>query len=312
MKRMKNHVNFPVSVSRLLNNQKRKGALLKIYIMTDMEGCAGILNHDDWVLPSGHFYDKGREILTGEVNAAIEGFLEGGADEILVVDGHGAGGINPLTLHPAARLAAGGPKPTFPFYLDADFDGAACVGQHAKAGTPRSHITHTEWFSWIDLTVNGRSIGEYGTIALCAMELKVPFFFAAGEEAFCREAKALTPGVETVSVKQGVNPDGLDALPEADYRRAKLAAIHLSPIEARRRIREGALLAITRLQKRPRTFRYAPLKKPYLLRRKLRQAAGQPPLVQIARHPTSIIGALNTPWQNETRPQKRRTRSTSR
>lgn len=281
--------------------------------MTDMEGCAGIMNHDEWVRPSGRYFDKGREILTMEVNAAIEGFFEGGADDILVVDGHGAGGIDPLLLHPAARLAGGGaPNPPFPFFMDSRFDGAACVGQHAKAGTPRSHITHTEWFNWIDLTVNGRSIGEYGTFALCAMELGVPFIFGAGEEAFCREARALTPGVETVSVKQGVNPDGLDHLTEDEYRRAKLAAIHLSPSEARRRIRDGARRAINRLNNKSGSFHYPALKKPYVLRRKLRQATGQPPLIQFASHPTSLIGALNAPWQSEPVAPPRRSRKTRR
>lgn len=266
---------------------------MNLYIMTDMEGCAGIMNHDEWVLASGRYFDKGREILTLEVNAAIEGFLEGGADRILVVDGHGAGGINPLLLHPAARLTGGAPNPPFPFFMDSSFDGAACVGQHAKAGTALSHITHTQWFNWIDLAVNGRSIGEYGTIALCAMELGVPFVFAAGEEALCREARALTPGVETVSVKEGVNPDGLDHATEDEYRRAKLAAIHLSPLEARRRIREGARRAIARLKDKPQSFRYPVLKKPYVLCQKLRQAAGEPPLIQFVRHPRSFIGAVN-------------------
>ena len=282
---------------------------MKIYIMTDMEGCAGIMNHDEWVLPTGRFFDKGRELLTMEVNAAIEGFLEGGADDILVVDGHGAGGIDPLLLHPAVRLAGGGaPNPPFPFFMHSRFDGAACVGQHAKAGTPRSHITHTEWFNWIDLSVNGRSIGEYGTFALCGMELGVPLILAAGEEALCREARALTPGVETVSVKKGVNPDGLDHLPEADYRRAKLAAIHLSPTEARRRIREGARRAVDRLRDDRQSFHCPVIRKPYVLRRKLRQAAGQPPLVQFAYHPTSLIGALNAPWKAELPAQKRKNR----
>lgn len=44
---------------------------MKIMIMTDMEGVAGILNHDDWVQPSGRFYEKGIRLLTGEVNAAV-------------------------------------------------------------------------------------------------------------------------------------------------------------------------------------------------------------------------------------------------
>jgi D-amino peptidase len=29
-----------------------------------------------------------RQLLTGEINAAVDGFLEGGAGEILVWDGH--------------------------------------------------------------------------------------------------------------------------------------------------------------------------------------------------------------------------------
>jgi len=32
---------------------------MKIYLMTDMEGVAGILTHNDWVLPSGAFTIRG-------------------------------------------------------------------------------------------------------------------------------------------------------------------------------------------------------------------------------------------------------------
>lgn len=37
---------------------------MKILIMTDMEGVAGILNHADWVVPAGRSYDKGMRLLT--------------------------------------------------------------------------------------------------------------------------------------------------------------------------------------------------------------------------------------------------------
>jgi len=92
---------------------------MKIYLMTDMEGCAGILNHDDWVLPSGRYYDAGRRILTDETNAAIDGFFAEGATEIVVVDGHGAGGIDPLRLDSRAQLQRGyRGEPVYPFGLD--------------------------------------------------------------------------------------------------------------------------------------------------------------------------------------------------
>lgn len=92
------------------------------------------------------------------------------------------------------------------------FTALAFVGQHAKAGAPCSHITHTQWFNYIDLTINGISIGEYGQLALCAMELGVPTIFACGEKALAEEAEKLTPGVVTVVVKRGILPDGLEHL----------------------------------------------------------------------------------------------------
>ena len=269
----------------------QKSAAMKLYLMTDMEGCAGILNHDDWVLPTGRFYDAGREILTEETNAAIEGFLAGGATEILVNDGHGAGGIDPLRLHPAAQLLRGAPQPRWPWLLDQTFTGVAWVGQHAKAGTDFSHITHTGWFDVIDLSVNGLSIGEYGQLALCAMELGVPVIFAAGEQALCEEAAALTPGVVTVAVKRGLLRDGLDHLTEKEYRAAKLAAVHLSPIEARQRIRAGAQAAIEKLRHSPAAFKHPVMSPPYVSCARLRGGVAE----EIAEHPASLIALFNQP-----------------
>ena len=51
---------------------------MRLVMMTDMEGCAGINNFHDWVFPGGMFYDTGREILTEEVNAVVEGLFQGG------------------------------------------------------------------------------------------------------------------------------------------------------------------------------------------------------------------------------------------
>ncbi len=266
---------------------------MKILIMTDMEGVSGVLNHDDWVLPNGKFYEKGVRLLTEEVNAAIEGFLAGGADEFVVVDGHGAGGIDPETLNERALLRRGRGEKLFPWGLDTSFDGLAFVGQHAKAGTPLSHITHTQWFNYIDLSVNGISIGEYGQLALCAMELKIPTILACGEEALCREAEALTPGVITVSGKTGVLPDGLDLLDTELYRNAKLSAIHKSPKSVRALIRKGAQAAIQKLKQDPAGFHYPTLTPPYTRITLLRQDGHLAPYRDVATHANSLIELIN-------------------
>lgn len=273
---------------------------MKIYLMTDMEGCAGILNFNDWVFPGGRYYDRGKRLLTLEVNAAAEGFFAGGADEILVVDGHGYGGIDPELLDERLSLMKGPPSPVFPFGLDSSFDAFACVGQHAKAGTPYSHMTHTDTLRVIDQTIQGISIGEYGQMALCARELGIPAIFAAGEEAFAREAEALTPGVVTVSVKRGLLPDGLDGLSEEEYAKSKLSAIHTAPVRARKLLAAGAEAALKKFREHPESFRYPELVPPFELRRKCRSHEGRPvPYTLVCRHPSSFIAMLNSPWQEE-------------
>ena len=82
---------------------------MRVYVMTDMEGVCGVQDSENWCEPSGRYYEQGRELLTREVNAAVEGFLEAGATDVLVADGHGYGGILPSLLHGAAALAR--PRP---------------------------------------------------------------------------------------------------------------------------------------------------------------------------------------------------------
>jgi D-amino peptidase len=176
------------------------------------------------------------------------------------------------------------------------------VGQHAKAGTPYSHITHTQWFGFADLAVNGVSIGEYGQFALCAMELGVPTILTCGEEAFAREAEALTPGVVTVSVKRGLLPDGLDDLDAEAYGKAKLSAVHLAPARARQLIRAGALKAIRKLKTKPRGFGYPKLKPPYVRTARFRKRGDQPAYRTRDEHPTSIIALMNLPYTRVTEP----------
>src|SRR5439155_16921101 len=122
----------------------------------------------------------------------------------------------------------------------------AYVGQHAKAGTQFGHMTPTQGFSYLDLSINGFSIGEFGQMVMCASELGVRTIFGSSDEAFTKEAQALVPGIETVAVKWGVKPGTGDELNTEQYARYTASARHLSPTRARRLIREGALRAIRR------------------------------------------------------------------
>ncbi len=216
--------------------------------MTDLEGVAGVLNFQEWTGPGKPYYQLARKFLTSEVNAAIDGFFEGGATEILVADGHGPGAVNIHQLDPRVEYLRGWGVGPWPLTLDETYDALAYVGQHAKAGTEYGHMAHTQGTGYLDLSINGVSIGEFGQLAMCASEIGVRTIFGSGDEAFTKEAQELVQGIETVAVKCGVKAGTGDNLTRESYARFTASARHFHPIKARRLIRAGALRAIKRAQ----------------------------------------------------------------
>src|ERR1044071_8021993 len=75
-----------------------------IFLITDAEGVGGVCRQDQ-TEPTNQ---EMRQLLTGEINAAVEGFYAGGADEVVVWDGHdGSQTLSTLTIHPKSRLVMG-------------------------------------------------------------------------------------------------------------------------------------------------------------------------------------------------------------
>jgi D-amino peptidase len=210
-----------------------------VFIVTDMEGVAGVVSFSEQSNPDGKYYEVARQLETGEVNAAVDGLQEVGVDDILIWDGHGAGGIDFPDLHPAAKLLHG--RPLAPWARLAEvigrYEAVVMIGQHALAGTLTGNQNHTQDSESIDYyKLNGRPIGETAQIALYCGGLGLPLIFLSGDQAACREAEALVPGMGTVAVKEGLS---------------RGTAISLSAPEARRRIRAGIKLAVERQRSQP-------------------------------------------------------------
>ncbi len=262
---------------------------MRVFIMTDLEGVAGVI---DWQWAQSN-YELARNLLTMEVNAAIEGFFAGGAAGILVADAHGPGAINPEKLHPKAELSRNWPRGKAGFSMDEQkFDFAAWVGQHPMAGTVGGHMTHTGDTGVRQKDINGIVVGEFGELVLVASSLGVRSIFAAGCEAFCREARDFVPGIETVSVKKGTQTEPGHHLPQSAYKMLNTGAIHLHPEESRRRIKEGAKRAISRAVKEDFGLVEVP-PPPYTRTTIIRGGSDHPPLIIKQTHPDSLIGMLS-------------------
>ena len=218
---------------------------MKVYIVVDMEGMAGVMNSVDYCAPASRYYEVGRALATRQTNAAIEGALDAGADEILVVDGHSQGTIDQQMLHQSARLLAGAWL-GYPYGCDSSFDVAFILGQHAKAGTDGGHLCHTMGYDVADLTLNGLSIGGVGLNMLVATYYGVPTVLAAGDLAACEEARALVPDIETAVMKEGVRRGAPEDLTAEDAEAFNASAVHLHYEVACRLITEAARRAIER------------------------------------------------------------------
>jgi D-amino peptidase len=206
-------------------------ALVKVFISVDMEGISGITDPED-VLPDGADYQRGREFMTGDANAAILGAYDGGADEVLVNDSHWI--MRNLLLErldPRARTIKGFHKSLCMVQgLDASYDGAVFVGYHACAGTEGGVLNHTLLGKEIqNVYLNGEPTGETRLNAAFAGHFGVPVLVVAGDAAVCAEAERFLPGVQTVAVKDGID---------------KFSANCLHPEVAQARIREATARAL--------------------------------------------------------------------
>ena len=206
---------------------------MRFYLMTDLEGVAGVYtweDRDDVSLENQERRARQRRWLAQEVSAAADGFFVGGATEVIVNDGHGAGFTIDLDcVDPRLDIIHGHERPFWLPYLDETCTATGIVGGHAKARTPNACLCHTMSTVIRDYSFNGISLGEMGLQAAIAGHFGVPFVFVAGDAHACREMEDLIPGVIAVPVKTGLSLFSARTAP---------------PSRAQQMIREGAEAAM--------------------------------------------------------------------
>ena len=149
-------------------------ALKRVFVISDMEGVAGICRWDQ-VVAGKPGYEEGRRLYTEELNAAVRGAFAAGATDVVVMDCHGAGGdrsfnsLVPDLLDPRAEFVVQTRWTEYTGFLEQGCDAALFVGQHAMAGAERGVLSHTvSSTNWHALYFNGVEVGEVGiNAALC-------------------------------------------------------------------------------------------------------------------------------------------------
>ncbi len=205
---------------------------MKVFISSDMEGCAGIVDWSQCRAP-GPAYEAGCALLLGEVNAAIAGAEAAGATQILVNDSHGAmANLPPDSLAGGASYLSGRHKPLYMMEgLDGTFDAVLFVGYHGSMGSS-GILSHTyNPRAVYGARLNGAVTGEAGINALVALAHRTPIALVTGDQFATQEARPFCGMAEEVAVKESVT---------------RFAALSMHPQSARSAIHKGAESALQR------------------------------------------------------------------
>lgn len=209
-----------------------------VFISVDMEGMAGIV-HLHQVMRGMPEYERSCRLMTAETNAAIAGARRAGATRIVVNDSHGDMRNFLLDeLDEGVEVISGGDKPfSMGAGLDPSFEVAFFVGYHASVGSERAIMDHTYGGRTIyAMRINGRPQSETTLNAALAGAYGVRTALITGDRTTVAEATAALPGIEGVVVKEALG---------------RQAARSLHPLEACRRIEQGAFAAYKQRETRP-------------------------------------------------------------
>jgi D-amino peptidase len=206
----------------------------KIFVSVDMEGISGVVDPAQ-LGPDGFEYQRAREWMTGEVNAAIAGIRAAGPADILVCDSHGNGqSLLVDKLPDDVRIVRGFPRPLEMMQgLDESFAAALFIGYHASEWTMDAVRSHTiSSARLLGVRLNGTEVSEGIFNAALAGHFDVPVAFVSGDRQAVMQIQKAVPGVEGAIVKE---PYGYHS------------AATVTPARGQAMIREGVARAMGKL-----------------------------------------------------------------
>ncbi|HET6209516.1 MAG TPA: M55 family metallopeptidase [Jatrophihabitans sp.] len=188
---------------------------MKIFISSDMEGTAGVVDWDQ-CRPGHQDYEHFRALLLDEVNAAIDGANQaGGPHEFLVNDSHGKmANLRPERLSGQAGYLSGRHKPLYMMQgLDESFDAIFFLSYHGSASAGPATLSHTYNPAAIaEVRLNGTPAGESGINSLVALGHGVPVLLVTGDQTTAAELRPFWPQAHAAVVKQSISRFAAESL----------------------------------------------------------------------------------------------------
>ncbi|MCM8819153.1 MAG: M55 family metallopeptidase [Candidatus Omnitrophica bacterium] len=215
---------------------------MKVYIIPDLEGVAGITQFRQNLKAMG-IYEIMCKRMVKEINAVIEGIKEGKDNaKVYVMETHEID--DEFLTSEIDGLIRGVRIPLF----DYSFDVLFFVGQHAKSQEEKGILCHTGNARIMDVKINGDSYGELGLCSIFAGIFDISTIFVSGDTACVQEAKRLFKKIITVETKIGLGMH---------------SAICYHPEKVLKELKVKAKQAVIEYIKKPESFQPLKISPPY-------------------------------------------------
>src|SRR5215475_7998546 len=173
----------------------------KVFISVDMEGITGVVQPAQ-LGPDGFEYQRAREWMTAEANAAIAGIRDTGPADIVVCDSHGNGQSVLIDRLPDdVRIVRGFPRPLEMMQgIDDTFSAAVFIGYHASEWTANAVRGHTiSSARLLGVRLNGAEVSEGIYNAALAGQFGVPVAFISGDRLAVTQLQQVPPGYHSAN-----------------------------------------------------------------------------------------------------------------
>ncbi|MDQ3225611.1 MAG: M55 family metallopeptidase [Chloroflexota bacterium] len=170
---------------------------MRVLISADAEGVTGITNTNELLFGRPH-YEFMRQMMTDDVNAAIDGAFAGGAAAVVVNDAHWTmTNVQIERLDPRAELIKGFHKHLCMVEGVQEADAVFFLGYHARTGDSDGVGNETILGREIvEIRMNGAPVGESEINAAVCGQFGAPVVFASGDDLYENELRQTLPDVE--------------------------------------------------------------------------------------------------------------------
>lgn len=193
--------------------------MTRVLLIADMEGSSWIDDYRECWPIFNEYWDTGRPKMMADINAAVQGLLDGGATEVGLINGHGFGYPNIIVDDLISECTLIADDDVNATLRSGSYDATFQIGRHARCGNRHGFMSHTQTPDF-RVSIDGNLVTESH---INAWRSNLPLLGVVGDASLEPELDGALKGTPFMAVKHA--DSRVDVSPIHENPEASAAAI---------------------------------------------------------------------------------------